>query len=570
MKPSKKTVGTHDIEKYDVGDGVERYLIDSHEKLFLWVDSKFKEQKVANKELVIDFSNLVILLNSGNDWFWIGRLCGKIDGSINLGDEKEIQPDARGGVIIKNEIQFEIKHKVSFENSIIYNTNFYNTKFHGGVTFRNTRLFGGTSFKGSIFMDSAEFTQIDISQLPKENENLPSISGYISFQNIKFLGKVSFNCNNWYLWNNFHFSNNTYEDDVEFTLCSITNQRDNYYNFSDSIFKGDVIIDNRPNSDAQSKVSYIDFGNSYFHKKLKVWGVTIGNISMQNCHFHDTVSITYNKYNEESKLDFSYSTIDCLFFIDSDLGDAEGETIKLTNEIRFYKTLIKPNTFLFLRNINNSIELHNTGRLNFGYANILGNITIQDSNLEQIIFGKATVTGSINIENVKTDFDCRESITKVKHEFSKRGDIINALSYRSSEMAKYRSELWADIKKWKLEKITDLFLLGLNTVSNNNGRWWLLGLGFTIGVSFLFYSLFSLSMGYSVWSVNINNWVICDPNYWKNVLGFLWLPNLEGFKELTDTKLNASLWSYVWFIIGKIAVAYGIYQTISAFRKYGK
>jgi hypothetical protein len=33
---------------------------------------------------------------------------------------------------------------------------------------------------------------------------------------------------------------------------------------------------------------------------------------------------------------------------------------------------------------------------------------------------------------------------------------------------------------------------------------------------------------------------------------------------------NVSVWSYSCFIIGKIFIAFGIYQTISAFRKYGK
>ncbi len=559
------------INEIELSGRGKMHLIDSYDKLYYWVHKKFKEQK-KNKntieEPVIDLSNLIILFQKETPIhaFWIGSLCGKIDGIINLGDERDVKPNKDVSVSVKDEIQFEVKYKITFENSILYNMEFRNIRFLKSVVFRNAQFLGETNLSGSTFHEDVSLTQIDISQKIQNGAKLPVITGSILFQNNIFKKNVYFYSENWNECYNFHFNGNTYEGEVNFMECSIESEYDSFYDFSNSRFYGNVLFDGVKKT---SIISYIKFDDSHFNKKLKIWRVHIGNISMQNCHFNDTVNISLNIYDISSQIDFSFSTINSLFFIDSDLGKEKGETIHLANEICFEKALITKDAFIFLRNINNDQNSVNKGVINFKYANILGTITIQDSNLEKIYLEKSTLIGNINIESVKTDYDYSESITKIKNEYNKRGDIINALHYRGSEMSKYRSELWKDVTKGKLSKITDLILLTLNTISNNNGRWWLLGCFFTVSAAFIFYSLFSISIGYTEWSLDYNNWVCLDPNYLKEVLGFLWLPSLSGFNRLEVT-INTNVMSYVWFIFGKIMVTYGIYQTISAFRKYGK
>lgn len=114
------------------------------------------------------------------------------------------------------------------------------------------------------------------------------------------------------------------------------------------------------------------------------------------------------------------------------------------------------------------------------------------------------------------------------------------------------------------------FVLWMNKYSNNFGLSWFRGAVFTICVSFLFYTLYIITIQDVVWFSKISSWLIFDAEYWKRVIEFLWLPS--GLNELTElNKLKSiSLWSYLWFVLGKIFVAYGMYQTISAFRKYGK
>ena len=58
-----------------------------------------------------------------------------------------------------------------------------------------------------------------------------------------------------------------------------------------------------------------------------------------------------------------------------------------------------------------------------------------------------------------------------------------------------------------------------------------------------------------------------DPIYLKQAISYFWLFNgMEGLDELSST----SWLEIIPFLLGKIFIGYGIYQTISAFRKYGQ
>lgn len=344
------------------------------------------------------------------------------------------------------------------------------------------------------------------------------------------------------------FTNVTFNEEVSYVDVSMA-----LLSAKDCIFKENVYLD-------KSNIESACFDESKFERKLYYVNARANKLSFSNCKFFDTVKIVNIKGPLKSAC-FERSTIEGLFFF-----NGWSDTLEIENNgiIDFSHLYIKPQGYLIVRNITNGI-------MNFSYSNILGTLNIQDSHFDEINFDKCTTRGLLNYENIDVKrFKSRETITRIKDSFNKKGDVINALTYRGVEMSKYCSELWKDVNNWKMWKLTDIFLLFLNTISNNNGRWWFQGGLFTISMAFIFYSCYSLSMGEIVWSNNYENWTIFDPDFWKKVLGFLWLPNLEEFKELTKPGSKASLWSYSWFILGKIFIAYGIYQTISAFRKYGK
>lgn len=167
----------------------------------------------------------------------------------------------------------------------------------------------------------------------------------------------------------------------------------------------------------------------------------------------------------------------------------------------------------------------------------------------------------------------RETARFLKNEAYKVNDIVLALQFKSQEMSLYRENLKKQKNKIKgFRKRVDYWgeraLLCLNTCSNNNGTSWLRGLGFTLLVWFIFFSIFAtLKDGGGTTLI----WLDCD--YWKEALKFFW--NYFGiFKDFNDLDFKIPVWrlilSIIVYFLGKIGIAYGIYQTIAAFRKYRK
>jgi hypothetical protein len=154
-----------------------------------------------------------------------------------------------------------------------------------------------------------------------------------------------------------------------------------------------------------------------------------------------------------------------------------------------------------------------------------------------------------------------------KNKALQSNDKIGALYYRKLEMDAYTRELFLEPKKCQEKTI-----LILNKISNNHGLSWTRGVGFTIGTALVFYYLyyiakndFHLSSNYISY-YNVKEFII-------NAIQFLWIP--EGIKDLpNELFLSKSWYSFLTmilsFFLGKILIAYGIYQTVAAFRKHGK
>lgn len=196
-----------------------------------------------------------------------------------------------------------------------------------------------------------------------------------------------------------------------------------------------------------------------------------------------------------------------------------------------------------------------------------------DNNVKGIVeisFNSAINNGIIELENTEIkNLSSRKTARLLKDSAYKSNNSIDAVYYKSQEMKFYWKELSTQVfNKKVLYSIQDLILLSFNTISNYYGRYWILGVIFTISISFIFYSLYSFSIGNLEWTMDFKSCILFKETYWKEVLNFFWLPNLDGFKELSNSK--TTIGSYIWFISGKILIGYGIYQTIVAFRKYSK
>jgi len=156
----------------------------------------------------------------------------------------------------------------------------------------------------------------------------------------------------------------------------------------------------------------------------------------------------------------------------------------------------------------------------------------------------------------------------LKNQALQRNDKIIALNYRKNEMNSYKTEL-----KSTKGNIEDKIVLRLNNLSNSHGLSWVKGLKFTFIVWAIFFTFYAWASYDCVHNFKIEDIIFNYKIFYANAFKFLWLP--QGIEDFTKTLTKQLKWYssailVFSFIMGKIAIAYGIYQTISAFRKHGK
>jgi hypothetical protein len=157
----------------------------------------------------------------------------------------------------------------------------------------------------------------------------------------------------------------------------------------------------------------------------------------------------------------------------------------------------------------------------------------------------------------------------LKNQSLSRNDNIKALEFRKNELTAYTNEL--RIKRTHFQERLVLFF---NKVSNNHGINWFLGILFTVFIWLFFYSIFVMSKDnfHGLFHSN-STFLLTDRYFWSDAVSFLWIP--QGVSDLSNGLKEHHSWiseflMTISFVLGKIFIAYGVFQTISAFRRHGK
>ncbi len=143
----------------------------------------------------------------------------------------------------------------------------------------------------------------------------------------------------------------------------------------------------------------------------------------------------------------------------------------------------------------------------------------------------------------------RESYRRIKQEFRKNENHIESLDFHHHEMTAFKKEL--DFKL-NIEKYKNKVIIYVNKYSNDYKRNWFRGVLFTMTTAFLFFNI--------IFFQKLNSL-----SYTYEFINFLNPLNLnsESYRNLSDIRI-------VLLYISKIFIGFGYYQTIQAFRKYGK
>lgn len=296
-----------------------------------------------------------------------------------------------------------------------------------------------------------------------------------------------------------------------------------------------------------------DFSDVTFENKIRI----------QKSRFHRF--LIFNNTTFKSLIDFwNTDFYEKVIFYKTDF-----ETTAVFSAATFYENVLFTYTLLAKQvifrgtNVNKGIDLSlaiHKGSLSIFDFHVSDFESI-DGNLDKTGYEKSVgEKGDIPIKNK------RETFRILKRAFENNSDYIHSLNYKKLELKTYKSilnqKISANDEKWNSR--IDKSILLLNKYSNNYGTRFEIGILFTILVGFLFYYLSFISSkeySFSLCTVDWNKEVL--EMYWSNFIRFLNPTHNDQYLGEKNTFLF-----YLFDYIGRIAVGYGLYQTIQAFRKY--
>lgn len=265
--------------------------------------------------------------------------------------------------------------------------------------------------------------------------------------------------------------------------------------------------------------------------------------------------------------EYSFSGI--LLFQNSTLGNLSFENLKssATNAKFENISIIAGGTLI--------IKRADLGQIAFTKCNFGSGICVFEHSRLQDLFIPGTEFPRYVVDPDKNKTDYNQSqlfFGQLQSAYSKQGDNIRANEYGSREIQAYNKNLpWIKFTYSKCLGITypaintTRISLILNFISNDYGRNWALGIFFSFATGFIFFHFFLLTtFGYS-FTLELNPGLIGPFLKFMNPLRHFEIESI-----FNQSRITFSPWGYFWDFLGRVFVAYGYYQTIQAFRRYGK
>jgi hypothetical protein len=225
------------------------------------------------------------------------------------------------------------------------------------------------------------------------------------------------------------------------------------------------------------------------------------------------------------------------------------------------------------RNIGGDISIISSdlGKTDFILCNFnSAKFEFENSKLANLFLAETDFPKRVVLNNKLNFSQAQLAFGQLRTAFQNQGDSVREMEYHSREIeAHYKRLSFYDKGSNKIgfTKIS----LWLNKLSNDFGRSWQKGLMFSIcsGIIF-FYLLVVSSKEYKIaFPINFDGRLFPAFLRFMNPLRFF---ELEAIFKFNQDKPFLSLVgrSYLFDFLGRIFVAYGFYQTIQAFRRFGR
>lgn len=334
--------------------------------------------------------------------------------------------------------------------------------------------------------------------------------------------------------------------------------RDEFYlfNFSKCIFKGKVDFSSS-NFEANAY-----FGECIFEKSLGLMSCKFkGKARFHKAHFKDSVFLNNTTFTDLA--DFWSSTFDknIIFYKTDFLGTTVFSNVTFNSNVLFTYTLIEKLIIFSGTKFNSGLDL--SLAILSGKISPFG-IKLTDYKSENDTDDGMAYDLMVSNNALIPDKNKRETFRILKNYFLKENNSIDYLNYSKLEHSTYKTQLWKRTrnKHTFFETVQDYIILGLNYISNNHGKSYLRGIAFTMMIGWLFF-YFAL-IATEVYSFGFENFWSSTQNSVKYYFNFIIPTHKVNYMD----ELNPKNWFYFWDFAGRAFVAFGIYQTIQAFRKY--
>lgn len=347
-----------------------------------------------------------------------------------------------------------------------------------------------------------------------------------------------------------------------------------FVSFYRSSFHGLILVNDTDYVDVRNRdlqIHSLTLHSCYFEKDFTIHLKEIEIFNISNCNFNEVLNLN-NFAHDNSNLvmigmdgvnqgsiifermyaDFSIRGINLahIYFKDLDMHTFYMSEYQNIGSLSFLN--IKSGNFFVIQD---SIS----GKLNFLNLdiNIFPEIVFANSDIDGANFckyplkilstSKSPQAGYGINQKAKRSSNLKNVYNQLKKIAKAKGDIDNANRFESLE---HRQLLLSKPLGF------DSLLLLLNFISNNNGRSWFQGVLFTLTTGLLFFILYLKTIG-----IHFR----FDECYQEYILFITSFPKLEITSYHNETWLTQLV---VW--LSRIFISYGIYQTVAAFRKYGK
>jgi hypothetical protein len=311
-------------------------------------------------------------------------------------------------------------------------------------------------------------------------------------------------------------------------------------------------------------VPQIDFDKCIFNALVNFDGSNCrSSIVFNSCEFHNRISCLDVLF--EKIIDFNNSTFyEDQWFTGSKFFDqCNFSKVTFKKAVQFLECKIFPDSFInfestvFQGGLDLSRANFRTTQVNFWGALFMNpdEKSLAQLNWQERINSKASIS---EMAKDTPPNKLRETFRFIKQSFRSQGNNIEALQFHQYEMQAYEYELKT------VGRFNEKAILFLNKTSNNFGLSWKQGVGFTFMVAAIFFIFMLLTLLNKLeFSCNIDALGLTIKNFFQLLNLTNWNYQPFGFTEI-------NVYTYVILFVAKIFIGYGYYQTIQAFRKFGR